>query len=329
MLGGLTACSLLIPENPSAPRYNKVEGEMHTPQLNRGMPTSTMAAPVTPVATQSIPNLPPVDPSVQARAQQEIAALNATGRSMPVENQNLVNSGAVPDLSSVPPRPVTVGAASAESRLAQTRTELEQDRTQAVASKDQLMKDAQAEPSMLSPMPAPMTPPPAPKPIAKAPVAPEPTGVVPPPEPVAVAPIAPPAGSGYIAAVPPSPMFAPPPPMNPSAMPPAAPAPLQEPVPVISNVAPAPHMQPAIAVAPLPAPLPSGKEPIVLRPPVGMAAVAPEPMVFAAPTPTSNMAPAASGGFDPMASVDTRNARAGTLYQPTGYLPTSRYADRR
>ena len=62
----LSACAFLIPDNPSEPRYNTVLGGRRMPQENMRMqgatppvgglgPSSSMAAPVTPVALEPAP----------------------------------------------------------------------------------------------------------------------------------------------------------------------------------------------------------------------------------------------------------------------------------
>ncbi len=299
VLGG---CAYLIPDNPSTPRYSTVTGERHAPQLNRavGQAAVEQAAPVPVVdAVNVLPTdaFPPVDASTQATARQQLAVNNLpqpTGevRQVPVENLQIAGNNV---FDAVPPRPAMAGAAGSDAdQLNKVREQLEQDRAAADAARDQLAKDAAAEPSLLNGTPG-TVPPPAP--VAEKPLAP----LVTQPPALAPVPALPPAGlpptsnvlppQGGIA---PAPAYLPPPPLM-------AAAPVSAPVP-----------QPVAAAQPLPA-----LEPIVLRPPVAAtslpSAATPAPRraapVEAAPSPL----PAAGGSFNPMAAADS------------GYLPQSRY----
>lgn len=312
----LCGCSYLIPDNPSAPRYNTVAGERHRPQLNGngGQPASESApapaprpqsmmapaAPVTPVASApwpapapasepqtlayNSPQFPPVDPRTQARADQIM-------RQVPAEN---LAANSV--FSTVPPRPEMNGNASDAQRMENARRQLEQDRTNANTARDQLSRDAASEPSMLRPPPE---------------------GTVPPPAPVSVNPLAPPANG-----LPPT-----------SALWSAQTASTMQPgyIAVPQNSSFAPPMPTGNIPQPMPAPAGGswmanngGLEPIVLRPPASMSA----PLPVSGPTRLQSrnpqtMPPVASGGFNPMASGVPANN--GSSYASAGYLPDSRY----
>ena len=313
----LTSCAFLIPENPSAARYNKVVGERRMPQENMKMqgvgPQSSMAAPVAPVqVTQQAPvvqqapmidtapaiapapmpvatmDLPPVDPSTQRLAAERLAA---EGRAMPSENIQLAGSD-YPQLNQIPPTPVRTGPDSDAERLRAVREQLERDRSNAWSTGQQVRDAAAREPSLLPgngtvapPEPIMSTPTPPPVPAPQSYNAPQP-GVP----------------AGTIAALPP-----PPGPVYASA-PPAGPAPIQ--MDAIPMRAPAPA--PTITTAAM--------EPIVLRPPV---VATPEPSFVATPAPaapTFRSMPPAAGSFDPMAG-----ASYGTSARGNGYLPASRY----
>jgi hypothetical protein len=298
LLASLPACSLLIPENPSTPRYNSVLGAPRAPELNpaaaRSMSPTSSAAPA------NAPSFPPVDPATEARAAQIMAAQSAaptesvavsdlgSARQRPSENgQPMMVAGNYPDLHSVPPKPTD----NAQARLDKVRAELEAERTGADNARAKLSSDAAAEPSLI--------------------------GTVPPPEPVNVAPVAPPPGtgpqsSGYIALPPPPPPLASSAgtPWDRSAPPQIASAP-------IGGVAPALSANAAM-------------EPIILRPPAGMASAQASPFTRPAAAPMAAqpaMAPALSGGFNPMADA-APSLRAPTSYA-SGYLPPSRYTTRR
>ena len=118
LLGSLSACTYLIPDDPSVPRYNQVLGERHRPQNNINMPdapqsdntaamkafaatpngesatamaaiatpapamttlAAPMPAPIMPVAETNLPPLPPVDASTQAQAAREMSMTPPAG----------------------------------------------------------------------------------------------------------------------------------------------------------------------------------------------------------------------------------------------------------
>lgn len=285
-LGLAASCSYLIPEDESEPRYNSVMGGRRMPQENASSMAGDQGAPVE--AIQSSSNMPNLPP-VSASTMAEANARMASSRSVPVENE-------YPELSAIPPAPAASGAGSTADRLAQVRAELERDRVQAGMARSQLAADAAAEPSMLSNLPPSGGTAPAPMPVVAAPL----PAPAPAPMPVAVVPVATPTPAPMIALPPPMPVYAAPAPINMDAAPMAA-----------APVAAAPAM-----------------EPIMLRPPVG-AAPAPAPAFVPTPAPTyapQPMAPAMSGGFDPMAGTVTTGTRG---YSSTGYLPPSRYTGRR
>ncbi len=309
-----SGCALLIPENPSSPRYNKVVGERRVPQENRKSmqgvgPQSSMAAPVAPVAQapiveQQMPidtspaiapapapiasmDLPPVDPMTQRIAAER---LSAEGRSIPSENIQTASSD-YPQLNQVPPAPARSGPDSDAERLRMVREQLERDRAAATSTTQQVRDAAAREPSMLGPNGTV----PAPEPIMSAPV--------PAPAPQSFnAPVSVPSDvRGNIALLPPPPVFNAPAPMAAS-----APAPIQ--MDALPMSAPAPQMNTA------------AMEPIVLRPPV---VATPAPAFVPTPAPAApafRSMPAATGSFDPMAGANTSYAASSS-----GYLPASRY----
>jgi hypothetical protein len=337
----LGACSWILPDDTSAPRYNGVSGERHVPKLNpqstQGSQNNTPSAADTTADTTTAadttvadnPNFPPVDAVTKARAEQEISSAplaepvaapaptssaasspstapslpSATlsgDRHVPVENSAptlTVSQNTYPDLATVPPRPAISGDDSAAARLSKVRTQLENDRTNADAAKDQLSHDAASEPSMLQNPPELTGTVPPPMPVTQAPIAP-PVSITPPPSRSAPAPMQTPAPQtsnaphpGVIAQAP-FPVFAPPPPpMDGGALPPAnvsispmrmsaAPTPMQSPatrvnIPVPMNTASA---APAISYTPAPpsySPAPMLQPaPIILHPLVGDASAA-------------------------------------------------------
>ncbi len=306
----LPACSLLIPENPSAPRYNSVLGPPRAPQLNpdRGPgPQSQAPAPMRITETTAM-NFPPVDAQTQSRAQEIMAsdvpppaALPVSdqaplARRMPEENMTVAQSS-YPDLHSIPPTP----PAGEEERLSRIRAQLEADRMAAGAAKNKLAADAAAEPSLLNEMPSIQAIPPVNR--TPMPAAPMPQSQAP----AMSAPATTASNTSYIAL---------PPPLPPMGQSPMAPAPV--------SVAAAPTLQ----SAPL--------EPIMLRPPSGAneAAIAATPAFAPTPAPATTapvaMAPAMAGGFNPMAGSAPINLRAPTSFAGgTEYLPNSRYSTRR
>ena len=351
-------CSYLIPENPSAPRYNTVMGERRVPMLNTQSMTvasaDPMSAPVAPVSMA--PVFPPVEATVRAQAEQEIASSPLPApvsapemRRVPIENTMSaapVSSAApiapmvlsrndAPDFSSVPPRPAITGQESTAARLANVRAALERDRAAATTAKTSLARDAAAEPSMLDALPETTGALPPPAAVRMSPAA-QPSA--PPPAPQSMQ-LTPPPSSGMIA-MPPTPVFAPPPPpMQPAAQQTSAFAP-------ITFAAPTESSAPQIVAAPLPPmtasptsiyypPLASAAAPLQLRPPSSEISIAnvPPPAFRATPVPRSEpqpLPPAMKEGFDPMAGGRlTTASNQTTLYGGRGYLPDSRYSETR
>lgn len=165
----VNGCAFIIPPEQSVPRNNTVVGEPRRPQLNLNRaPQST----VTPRAGDAVSvdnassQLPLVDPAVQAKAQQELAASNnapalaasagATGgdalgaRRIPSENQQFQVAGNYPSFDGVPARPALAGPDSAQSRLSATQADLERARGDAATRAETLSRDAAAEPSLLN-----------------------------------------------------------------------------------------------------------------------------------------------------------------------------------
>ncbi len=289
MTMGLGGCAFLVPEDPSAPRYNSVSGERHRPQMNSMTPQGS-AAPIatTPIAQNGGDSrFPPVDQSVQAQANQQISSVGLpppmsqdpalAGRHMPMEN-NLAPSGAggdiavsennYPPLYNVPQRPPVSGDDSAAAHLGRVRSELERDRDNGNAVRDQLNRDAASEPSMLKKMldngPAWETLPTAVSPMENKTV------------PV------PPAGRSMNL-------------YNPNAY-------------AYGGGA-------------------SG--PINLRPPAPSGPIPPSARIVQHAPAAMSMAPAASGGFNPMADTALTDGALAMGYAGDGYLPSSRYASQR
>lgn len=179
----IAGCAYFIPENPSAPRHNKVEGDFHRP-MNNSAPAAPMSpqsaltpeqtpAEEKPVALMSAPQFPPVDEKTQARAEQVMAAApvaapapivlasNDSIRRMPSENMSLAASDMTNALRQVPERPAMTGPDSTKEKLQAVESTLEKDRVAADNAREKLSKDAAAEPSLLSEMPKEVAPAPA------------------------------------------------------------------------------------------------------------------------------------------------------------------------
>lgn len=303
-----SGCALLIPENPSTARYNKVIGERRIPQENmktmQGMgPQSSTAAPVMPVAQAPIVeqqqidtsptvapapvasmDLPPVDPMTQRIAAER---MEAAARSVPSENMQTASND-YPQLNQVPPAPARSGPDSDAERLRAVREQLERDRAAASATTQQVRDAAAREPSILGP-----------------------NGTVPAPEPIMSTPVPAPQTYNAPVNVPAAPRIA-------DLPPPPTPA-YSAPAPQVAS-APAPIQMDAM---PMPAPAPAmntaAMEPIVLRPPV-VATPAPAFVPSApAPAPAYRSMPPAAGSFDPMAGATASYSGS------NGYLPASRY----
>lgn len=269
----LGACNLIIPENPSTPRYNTVVGEVRKPEQNPGGSPARRAAPAR-MAPQSAA-FPPVDPATEARAQEimasdvpppMMAAPAMAGRQMPVENNG--TQMAASDYPNLHQIPATAPEPDAAARLARVRAQLEADRAAAGNDARRLATDAAAEPSLLNePVPAPITPmapqssytPPAPGMIA-----------LPPPPP----PLAQSAGTAWDRSAAPMAVAS-----APMSSPPLEPIVLRAPGASVPNdpspfgysapaAAPAPSMSPAMAGGFNPM---AGTEPITLRPPTTFA----------------------------------------------------------
>lgn len=350
----LGACAFLIPDNPSDPRYNEVLGGRRMPQENMRMQggggaprtpgdSSSMSAPVMPVAQQSMDmqptidtspaymsqgqpvppapapqpvqamDLPPVSPQTQQIAQQRIE--QSGDRTLmdrvafwrddePASPRAIPQENAAMSNSSYPVLS-DVPPAPASTATAQQRL----DAVRAELERDRMNSGhARATQAQNAAMDAAA---PVPAPVYTAP-APPPVVTVPPASQVRSAPLPPP----------------------PSYSPPA-----YTPAPVAA--APAPIQMDAIPMANAPAPAASvtyypaapAMEPIQLRPPVN-AAPQPAPRVWAAPQPAPApsyraMSPSTSS-FDPMAGASYAPT-AMTPYSTgnTGYLAPSRYTYRR
>ncbi|MFZ4541521.1 MAG: hypothetical protein ACOYNL_06890 [Rickettsiales bacterium] len=373
----LSSCAYLIPPDTNEPRHNTVLGAPHKPQLNvttigvgpqsnntvrdtmqvapQQVAAMERAAPVTAVTRSDLPNLPPVDPSTRAQAEREMASVSE--RRIPMENQFQVAANDYPDLHSVPARPTLNGPGSTQSRLIETKSYLEQDRTQSEISKAALSRDAAAEPSMLSELPAtegtippndpvvslPMSQPvlnPIPAPaLAPATIRNEPVSSlrVTHPEVVTNTYTAPRIVMQAPTPPPPSPNFAPPAPLGALPETQYAPAP--------ATIAYAPKASVPVVYSPLPINANAQYAPAVTSVPVvagtAVATRAQEVAIAELPAPAVTRASTARrGDFDPLAVADnapitTHRSRNSNLYNaaPTdvsnGYIAPSRYADRR
>lgn len=317
MAASLPACSLLIPENPSAPRYNDVLGGPRRPALNPGGDAAS-------AGPRAKADFPPVDPSTEARARDIMAsdvpppaamaapmtpvataqpAPATGGRQVPVENMTVASSN-YPDLHTVPSPP----PAGTDTRMDAVRQQLEIERNAANGAATRLQGDAAAEPSLIGvPLPEPVRASPNAVPVNTMPVVPTPVPAAE-PQPIGVPQSSnnpAPTANGYIALPPP------PPPLNAGGSAPTSTAF------AIPTANPAP-----IGNAPM--------EPITLRAPTGnVASAAPVALNYGAPSQAAPMAPSASG-FNPMDGAAPITLRAPTSYASGGnYLPPSRYATRR
>jgi hypothetical protein len=169
----LCSCNLLIPENPSAPRYNSVLGGPRAPALNpagSGASGAGNAAPASPAtgltALTPASAAAPVAAMAKAPGDEIVAAdvpppaplADQQARRVPVENQLGAQLAAnYPDLGAIPPTP-PLGDQGDAARLARIRAQLEADSRDAAAARNQLNRDAAAEPSLLN-APVPVVPP--------------------------------------------------------------------------------------------------------------------------------------------------------------------------
>lgn len=334
---GLSACAYLIPEDPSAPRYNTVQGEPHRPALNAASAVGPVAYPSTPPA----PITPP-----------------AAGN----------------ELSTVPPAPSNQPGLA---RTSQARTALSADRAEADGAALQVKQDAAQETSPFvnpAPPPAPAAAVSPPTPPAAAPV-PGPSSSLQAPggrqmtfngityasatpetapaskKPAEIASAAEPAPAVIEKAPSLAPLPAPPaenlaqnaPRLAPRDNPEPSPA-LPPQKPVIAAAAP-PAEAEAVAVASPPPPpvVPAPPAPIVAQAPPPAPPAAPPREIAVAPLPPTPPAPALApvrpaqvasaaapgpGSFDPMAE-DIERVEPPSTYPSSGYLPPSRYAARR
>ena len=287
----MSACALLIPENPSTPRYNDVLGGPRAPKLNPASAGRSSMAPApvrqqqaslhaptvaaAPVPVQEIVSVDTSPPTGANTPTGLIAEVPASVRAVPAGNQDPIQMAAgYPDLHSIPPTP-TVGAGGDAERLARVRAQLEAERNGADAERQRLSTDAAAEPSLLgTPLPEPVRPA-APAPQSAAPAV------------------------GAIAQLPP-----PPPPIGQSA---GTPWDRSAPMEVTSA--------PQVAAVPGP-----GLEPIVLRAPTGI-----ETPIYG----NGAMGEPPPSGFAQLPPTDAITLRPPVSVAGGAYLPDSRYAARR
>ena len=151
----LCSCSLLIPDNPSAPRYNTVIGGSRRPEMNppasggdvqsHNMGTSAATA----VVKNDDENTP--QPMAAAPTEQVVASDvpppsgMSSGRQAPAEN-GIAVAGDYPSLQQVPPSTTDPKEAA---RLNAVRAQLESDRNTAQGDRSRLNNDAVAEPSLI------------------------------------------------------------------------------------------------------------------------------------------------------------------------------------
>lgn len=349
LCSALVGCGYFIPPDKSVPRYNSVNGDARRPELNPApgqAPVPTPESDASPALTgmpqvaqapamPPMPAYPAVSPETQARADAmmanpapaPIASSESIARRVPEENATASNNS-YPPLNSVPPASSVDHDAAA--RLARVRAQLEQERNSANTDKNQLVRDAAAEPSL---MPAANT------------GAPVPVSAVAPPDPIVSAPIAPPVETNPAPMAASAPVITPPPP----AATPIRPAPvpssyisssLPPPPPALNaSMPPAPESLGSIPVATAPSsvtyypPAAPVQEPIVLRAPQQPANTA-NAAPFSTPsyvTPMSStqaMPQAAAGGFNPLDGASSTASSTSNIYSSSGYLPASRYANR-
>lgn len=157
----MSGCAYVIPPDQNAPRNNSVEGPMRKPLNNPANPRAVKPQ----AAVTAVPGANPYSP-VQSVAHGQgeqqmaslatptapVAVLSSNERRVPVENAQVAAAG-YPPIDSVPPRPATEGPDSVKQRMSDTQQSLEQGRATAEQSKQQLSRDVNAEPSMLSDMP--------------------------------------------------------------------------------------------------------------------------------------------------------------------------------
>lgn len=294
----LSGCRFLIPEDPSAPRYNTVLGGKRVPERNREVPpgpssqapssyTTSSAASYSSGARQSPAYAAPVEPAQERGFWDRMAFWRsddtpsappppaaAAPRQMPVENASMLASSsaypaATPAYQASPAyaTPSYTSNSNAYPQLSTVPPRPDADAARLSAVRAQLEQERMAAGSASANL--------------SAAAAAEPSLLAPMPEPVAVSSLPPP----------PQPMISSPPP---------------------------PTYQPAPAPA-------TAMEPIRLRPPV------PEPTSQA---PAYNvapqaMAPAAAGSFNPMASAPAPGYYGTPQITGYGYLPDSRYAPMR
>jgi len=166
----LSGCAFLIPENASAPRYNSITGERRAPKLN-STPANGAQSAVDANGYAAIPTAsgkpalysenetpqPYVNPYPSDTREKSAAAATEEKRRMPTENVNQMmamgSRSSYPELSTVPARPAMTCKASTGEELSKVRLELENDRTNADLIRDQLSRDAAAEPPITMPTP--------------------------------------------------------------------------------------------------------------------------------------------------------------------------------
>lgn len=140
LLGSIAGCAYIIPEDVNAPRHNKVLGERRVPERN----ADKLGERIQPATSPQSMYVPPSTPVVHPRQVRQV----------PIENREFMLSAAgYPTLGDIPPRPPMTGYDSPQSRLNETKSALERDRTQAAGSAEALARDAAAEPSMLNDLP--------------------------------------------------------------------------------------------------------------------------------------------------------------------------------
>lgn len=181
----ISACELIVPPDRSVSRYNTVIGEKRRPELNPGgtnyegdnsqkSRAAAMnsayygdAAPVQPTSAAPVAPLPeaPVEESSSARHRpSENAAASMTVAAASVSSNDLAPlPGAYPDLHATPEKPTAAAVDNTKQRSIAIRGEMEYEQQNAAAARDQALKDATAEPSLLAnPSSLPNLPPPPP-----------------------------------------------------------------------------------------------------------------------------------------------------------------------
>lgn len=197
----ISACELIVPPDRSVPRYNTVNGEKRRPELNPGgaeyqgdnsqqnrvaamnsvyygaaAPVqATSAAPVAPLPeapkdgdtkVAEVPSSERHRPSENAAASMTVAT---AATPLVASNELAPLPDGYPDLHTTPEKPGIAAVDNTKQRSIAIRSEMEYERDTTAAAREQVVKDAAAEPSLLANPPSlPNLPPPPPMTKAQA-----------------------------------------------------------------------------------------------------------------------------------------------------------------